>query len=284
MPLNGGFSVLDASGNIKVAQTITTVATAVPSSVNQVISVATTITSGTDTVVPVSLEIAAGIQLEVGDGAILEIFTSTKEKSGKIDLSVENGQSISATVTLATEGSIDWLAPVVATQPMLSVATPHFKGSGGWLHRSFQWMSVNNTGTAVSTFSSGVSMTSAAGDDASNAALLSSTVTGLLTSQNADGLGWTLRFPCNLTKQVMRIYCGVFACDATITVKLRSGAVPTKSYFVRNTSTVSVGRAENYKITFYGDPGDELIVTYSSSGKTGTTPNVTFICATVGTT
>jgi hypothetical protein len=284
MPLNGGFSVLDANGNIKVAETITTVATAVPSSVNQVISVATTITSGTDTVVPVSLEIAAGIQLEVGDGAILEIFTSTKEKSGKIDLSVENGQAISIAVNVTTEGSVDWLAPVIATQPMVSVSTIHFKGSGGWLLNSLKWMSVNNTGTSVSTFTSGVTMTATVGDDASTAALLSSNTTGLLTSQNANGLGWTLRFPCVLTKRVMRIYCGVFACDATITVKLASGAVPTKSYFVRNTDTVSVGRAENYKITFYGDPGDELIVTYSSSGKTGTTPNVTFICATVGTT
>jgi hypothetical protein len=247
---------------------------------NQVIASNATLVAGTSTIVPVFMEIGAGISYEIGSGSILEIMSSTREKCGKIVISPENVLAIgSQPLNLVTEGTIDWFYPLVTTNPV-DAAPVHAKGIGGWIMKSFRWLL--NGGATLSTFSSGLLSSAAASDDTSNGSTLSSNTTGVLITQNANGYGYAFRVPADRAQRVLRLYAGVFETDAVLTVSLRSGAVPTKTYTCTNSASTTTGRAECYKIAYFGEPGDELLVSYIAANKATTTPNINVIAITLG--
>lgn len=183
--------------------------------------------------------------------------------------------SAPATLQISTEGTIDWFYAGVTTLPRaISIGSLHSKQAGGAIALSFDWILASGT---LSTFGSAVpAVTSTASDDSTGAAL-SSAATGVDVGKAAgSGQGWRFRVPASpSTTRILRIYAGAFSGNITVTAAM-VGATSVNASFDPG---AGASGTKVWTITFRGE-GD-LSVTGILTSNEGSTPNITFVCATV---
>lgn len=186
-----------------------------------------------------------------------------------------------ATVTLSTEGNIDWFANIANQNPPRGQAVngTHSKIGGGWIMETWTWAVAGNSftfDTAAMT-----ARTTVVTDSIANVALSANTAWSRIFSLSSPTNGWGFQFrvPAESRVRRLKVYFGGYSIAATCTARLTDGSAPNVSCtFSTGASTTN---STIVTVDFSAAIRAELVFTVIVQGRYTTDPNIMFGHATL---
>lgn len=191
----------------------------------------------------------------------LQVNGTNVQLSTTPSLAIANG-SPGGTVTLATEGTIDWLAflgDYYTSRPTTQTAAT--KVGGGYLLHSFETRAGSTALGHNNSSIAGTTIVGTAADNMGGGAFSATLYYTMFASNSGQQLyGWSMTVPASTTQRILRLYVSVFNCTITTDAKLtKSGTTQSDNF--------TIGAVQTNKlitITYTGNgTGEDLIVTSS---------------------
>lgn len=203
-------------------------------------------------------------------------FSKLSGLSAAVSPAISISQGTPANVNLSTQGTIDWyyLSGNASNPPAIT----HRKIAGEHdIFNSFLWH-LPASGQLFFTYSAGFTVSTTAVTDDFTATAVSSATAVALNSSTASlvGYGYSFNVKATPTTRTLKLYLGSFSCTYTITCTLTDGTTTT---FTNSAG----GTTEKVTTITYNASthGQMMSVNVKTTVNNGSSPNITFICATL---